>query len=118
MTLEEIRHYCLHKKGVVEAFPFDETTLVFKIIDKLFLLTDINSYPLSVNLKCEPEYAIELREKYHCIQPGYHMNKKHWNTVVIDGELSEKELKKLIDHSYNEVLNKMPKKVKEELENW
>jgi predicted DNA-binding protein (MmcQ/YjbR family) len=115
MHLEEIRSYCLSKKGVTECFPFDQQTLVFKVLNKMFLLTDIDANPVSVNLKCNPEYAIELREKYDCIQPGYHMNKKLWNTVILNGELSNHEFYKLVDHSYNEVVAKLSKKTQEEL---
>ena len=81
INLEEIRMYCLQKKGVTEDFPFDEETLVFKVMGKLFLLTNINDVEISVNLKCNPELAIELREQYESVQLGYHMNKKMWNTV-------------------------------------
>lgn len=115
MSLEEIREYCLSKKGVNEDFPFDEETLVFKVLGKLFLLTNINDVEISVNLKCEPELAIELRERYGSVQPGYHMNKKMWNTVNYIGEFSEREFYNMIDHSYNEVVKKMTKKLQQEL---
>lgn len=115
MTIEEIRDYCLNKKGVTEEFPFDEETLVFKVLGKVFLLTDINSVEISVNLKCEPELAIELRERYDSVKPGYHMNKKMWNTVTINGEFSDTDFYKMIDHSYDEVVKKMTKKLQQEL---
>lgn len=115
MTIEEIRDYCLNKKGVTEEFPFDEETLVFKVLGKVFLLTDINSVEISVNLKCEPELAIELRERYDSVKPGYHMNKKMWNTVTINGEFSDADFYKMIDHSYDEVVKKMTKKLQQEL---
>ena len=115
MNLEAIREYCLHKKGVTEHFPFDEETLVFKVMGKMFLLTNINEVEISVNLKCEPELAVELREKYESVQPGFHMNKKMWNTVIFAGEFSEKEFYKMIDHSYNEVVKGMTKKMQQEL---
>jgi len=115
MNLEEVRAYCLNKKGVTEDFPFDEETLVFKVLGKMFLLTNVNDIDISVNLKCEPELAVELREKYESVQPGYHMNKKMWNTVNYNGEFSEKDFYKMIDHSYDEVVKKMTKKMQLEL---
>ncbi len=114
MNIEELREYCLSKKGTTEAFPFDEDTLVFKVMGKMFCLTSL-SEPDSINLKCDPEKAIELREQYPCVQPGYHMNKKMWNTVVIDGSVSKKLLKEWIDHSYDLVVAGLPKKVQSEL---
>lgn len=116
MNLEDIRTYCLRKKGVTEEFPFDENTLVFKVQGKMFLLTDINNPEISVNLKCDPELAIELREKFESVQPGYHMNKKQWNTVNYNGAFSQKEFYNMIDHSYTEVVKKMSKKMQRELE--
>jgi len=92
MNVGDIREYCLLKKGVTEEFPFDEETIVFKVMGKIFLLTNINDPEISVNLKCDPEKAIELREKYESVRPGYHMNKKHWNTVIIDGSISDNEI--------------------------
>lgn len=115
MNLEEIRTYCLKKKAVTEDFPFDDETLVFKVLGKLFLLTNINDIEISVNLKCEPSLAIELREKYTSVEAGYHMNKKYWNTVRYDGEFSEREFYNMIDHSYKEVVKNMSKKMREEL---
>ena len=100
MNIEEIRDYCLAKAGVTEDMPFGEDTLVFRVGEKLFLLTSLSQGD-RFNVKCDPERAIELREQYAEIQPGYHMNKKHWNTVIIDGSLSLQQLKDLIDHSYN-----------------
>lgn len=114
MNIEELRSYCMSKKGVTESFPFDEDTLVFKVMGKMFCLTSL-SEPDSINLKCEPEKAIELREQYPCVQPGYHMHKKMWNTVGIDGSISKKLLKDWIDHSYNEVVAGLPKKLQIEL---
>lgn len=84
MNIETLREYCLLKKGVSEGFPFGETTLVFKVMNKIFLLVSLDASPLQFNAKCDPDKAIELREQYDAIKPGYHMNKKHWNTVVID----------------------------------
>mgnify|MGYP000946632906 CR=1 FL=1 len=115
MNIEEIRNYCLSKKGVSEDFPFDEETLVFKVQGKIFLLTNINNIEISVNLKCEPELAVELRERYESVQPGYHMNKKMWNTVKYNGEFSDKEFYNMIDHSYNEVVKGLTKKLRDAL---
>ncbi len=108
MNVEEIRDYCLAKPHTTEEFPFDEETLVFKVKGKMFGLISLNN-PENMNLKCEPDYAIELREQYDGkIIPGYHMNKKHWNTV--DTDLPTSFIKELIDHSFNEVVKKLPKK--------
>ena len=114
MDLEYIRNYCLKKKGITEGFPFGEDTLVFKVMSKIFLLTGFE-IPLSINLKCEPELAIELRERYDAVQPGFHMNKKHWNTVVVDGTIPSKEILEMIDHSYGLVVDGLKLKEKEEL---
>ena len=116
INLEDIRAYCLQKKGVTEDFPFDEETIVFKVMGKIFLLTNINDVDISVNLKCDPELAVELRDKYESVQPGYHMNKKMWNTVTYAGEFSEKDFYTMIDHSYNEVVKGMTKKLHKELD--
>jgi predicted DNA-binding protein (MmcQ/YjbR family) len=109
MNIESIREYCLSKKEVTESFPFDETTLVFKVFDKMFALMDIDG-DLSINLKCHLEKAQELRENYTAVLPGYHMNKKYWNTVIIDGSVSDTLIKEWIDHSYDEVVKKLPRK--------
>ena len=115
MDIETIREYCLSKKGVSESFPFDENALVFKVLNKMFALVNINTRPWSLNLKCDPEKAIEYRELYEEIKPGYHMSKKHWNTVNFEGRLNNTLLVDLIDHSYELVVSKMTKKAKEEL---
>ena len=115
MDIESLREYCLKKKGVAEDFPFGETTLVFKVKGKMFLLTSLNEDVLQFNAKCDPEKAIELRERYDAVQPGYHMNKKHWNTVIVDGRLSQQLIREMIDDSYNLVVASLPKKAKEEL---
>jgi predicted DNA-binding protein (MmcQ/YjbR family) len=104
MNIEQIREYCLKKKGVTEEFPFDEETLVFKVAGKIFLLASLESIPLQINLKCDPEKAIELREEYESVQPGYHMNKKHWNTIIFDGTVPAKKIFEWIDDSYNLVV--------------
>jgi len=117
MNIETLREYCLSKNGVSESFPFDQKTLVFKVLDKMFALTSVDSIELSINLKCDPEKSIELREMYSFINPGYHMNKKHWNTIDIDNGVEEILIKQLIDHSYDLVVSKMTKKQKESLKN-
>jgi predicted DNA-binding protein (MmcQ/YjbR family) len=114
MNIEQLREYCLSKPGTTESFPFDETTLVFKVGGKMFALTDLEG-DFTINLKCDPEKAIELREQYNFVQPGYHMSKVHWNTIIIDGRVSDKQLCDWIDESYGLVLNSLSKKIKEEI---
>ena len=114
MNIESIREYCVSKKAVIECFPFDDKTLVFKVAGKIFALANLDTHPLRINLKCDPEKAIDLRERFQSIQAGYHMNKKHWNTIEINGEVSREILIKLMDHSYNLVVAKLTKKVREE----
>lgn len=114
MNIENFREYCLSFKGSEESLPFDEDTLVFKVGNKMFVLTGISSFA-SINVKCDPEHAIELREKYSAVIPGYHMNKKHWNTLLLDGSLSDLEIKKWISDSYELVFQSLPKKLKEEI---
>lgn len=116
MNIESLRTYCLSKTGATESFPFGEETLVFKVGGKIFALTSLDSSPLSVNLKCDPERAVELREQYDAVQPGYHMNKTHWNTVIINGSVRENDLKSWIDHSYDLIVKSLPKAVRLELE--
>lgn len=116
MNIEELREYCLSKPGVTEEFPFDEDTLVFKVKGKMFALTGLNDIEHMVNLKCDPDYATELREQYpNEVLPGYHMNKKHWNTVAYSGGLKNDFVKRLVDHSYELVVNSLPGKLKSEL---
>ena len=99
MNAEHFLEFCLSKKGATDSFPFDETTLALKVGNKIFALSDIDNFT-SINLKCNPERAIELRETFQGVKPGYHMNKKHWNTVSVDADLSIEHIEKLIDHSY------------------
>ncbi|UII24162.1 MmcQ/YjbR family DNA-binding protein [Fulvivirga ligni] len=115
MNIEWFRDYCISLKGVTEEFPFGEETLVFKVMGKMFALTDVDLFT-SVNLKCDPEKAVQLREQHAAIQPGYHMNKNHWNTVLMDGTLSDKFVKELINDSYTLVVSGLTKKLKGELE--
>ena len=113
MNIEELRDYCLQKPGVTEGFPFGEDTLVFKVGEKIFLLTGLDSP--SFNAKCDPELAVELREQHDEVKPGFHMNKKHWNTVHTDGSLTNKQLRNMIDHSYELVFKSLPKKLQAEI---
>ncbi len=115
MNIETIRTYCLSKQAVTESFPFDEETLVFKAGSKMFALLSLESVPLRINLKCNPEKAERLREEFTQITPGYHMNKKHWNTILIDGMLSPDFIKEQIDHSYMLIINSLTKKERGEL---
>ena len=110
MNIEQLRDYCLAKPGVEECLPFGPDNLVFKVNKKMFLLASLDENPLRFNAKCDPEKAIQLREDYPCILPGYHMNKEHWNTVIIDGTLKTAELKDLVDHSYDLVNAKTKKR--------
>jgi predicted DNA-binding protein (MmcQ/YjbR family) len=115
LNLETFRAYCLAKQGVTEELPFDEDTLVFKVMGKIFAITDIAAFT-SINLKTDPEKGAELREKYESVTPGYHMNKKHWNTVLMDGTVPARELKTWIDDSYDLVVAGLTKKQKAALE--
>jgi len=114
MNVEEARLYCLSKNKTEESFPFDEETLVFKVSNKMFALISLENGS-AINLKCDPEEAITLREHHSEITPGYHMNKKHWNTVVINQTLSDSLIKKLIDNSYNLIVKSLPKITRESL---
>ena len=116
MQIDELRDYCLAKKGVTEDFPFDEHTLVFKVMGKMFALADVDNFE-SINLKCDPERAVELREQYMGVLPGYHMNKQHWNTVLVDADVSDKMLYQLIDDSYALIVKSLTKKLQNELIN-
>lgn len=113
MYIDEFRDYCLSKKGVTETTPFGPDTLVFKVMNKMFAVTGIDTFEF-VNLKCDPERAAELREEYHGIKPGWHMNKKHWNSVMTDGSVSDQMIRELTDDSYDLIVQSLPKKVREE----
>mgnify|MGYP000518902356 CR=1 FL=1 len=114
MNIEDFRTYCLTKPGTTEDFPFDNKTLVFKVMGKMFALTSIESFS-SVNLKCDPEKALDLRADYSGILPGYHMNKKHWNTVSVNEDVTDQMVRELTDHSYQLVVKSLPKKLRLEL---
>lgn len=111
MNIEQFREYCLNKKGVTESFPFGEDTLVFKVMGKIFALSGLNE-DFRINLKCDPEIAIDLREHYPAVLPGYHMNKMHWNTIVVDGSVADELLMKWIDHSYDLIVDSLNRKLK------
>jgi len=113
MNIESLRDYCLSKPGVEETLPFGPETLVYKVAGKAFVLTSLDAAPFRFNVKCEPGLALELREQYASVQPGYHMNKKHWNTIIIDGSISNKLIKEWIDHSYELVIEGLPKKLRD-----
>lgn len=114
MHIEQFRDFCLSLKGTEETFPFGEDTLVFKIMGKMFALTSF-SEPDRCNLKCNPEYALELRADYAAVTPGFHMNKSHWNTIMYNMDLSDKLLLELVQHSYDLVVSSLPKKTQREL---
>jgi len=115
MNVETISEYCLRKKGAVEDFPFDEETLVFKVRGKMFALIPLEKIPLQINLKCNPEKAMELREQYEDVQPGWHMSKKYWNTIILEGNIRWSDLKEWIDHSYNEVVMGLKKSERDKI---
>ena len=119
MNLENYYEYCLSKKGVTEHFPFDEDTLVFKVGGKMFALSSLAQWEKgepSINLKCDPDRAQELRAEYSDIRPGFHMSKVHWNTITVNGELSNAMVKELIDHSYDLVFKSLTKKLQTEIQ--
>ena len=118
MTFRAVRDYCNSKAYCEEDFPFDEETICFKVGGKIFAISNIGSDSHTVNLKCDPERALELREKYHSVTPGYHMNKKHWNTVDFsNGELTAAIFFSLVDHSYDLVFQSLPRKIREDIKN-
>jgi predicted DNA-binding protein (MmcQ/YjbR family) len=119
MNLETYYEYCLSKKGVTEHFPFDENTLVFKVGGKMFALSSLSQWEKdepSVNLKCDPDRAQELRAQYDDIKPGYHMSKIHWNTILVNASVSDSLIKELIDHSYDLVFKSLTKKIQSEIQ--
>ena len=109
MDTVEFREYCLTKSDVTEGMPFGETVLVFKVAGKMFALVSLDEVPAIANLKCDPDLALDLRDRYEQVRPGYHMNKKHWNTVEIEGGIPEAELCKMINHSYDLVVQSLPR---------
>lgn len=115
MNIETFRDYCLTKKGATEGMPFGETVVVFKVSGKMFALASLDEAPPTVNLKCDPDLALELRDRYEQVRPGYHMNKKHWNTVEMESGIPDIELRKMIDHSYDLVVKGLPQKERKRL---
>ena len=115
MHIEQLRNYCITKKGVTEHFPFDDTTLVFKVMNKMFALTGVDKFEF-INLKCDPEKAIELREEFEGVTGAYHMSKKHWNSVATNGTVGDKLIYQWIDDSYDLIVSSLTKKLKKELE--
>ena len=115
MNIETLQRHCLSKKAVTEETPFGPDNLVYKVGGKMFLLASLDTVPLRFNAKCDPDEALQLRETHPCVLPGYHMNKTHWNTIVVDGSVSDKVLKEWVDASYELVLASLPKKLKEEI---
>lgn len=116
VQIDGFRDYCLKKKSVTESLPFGPDHLVFKVRGKMFALVELEGIPATANLKCDPDLALELRDRYEAVRPGYHMNKKHWNTVEIGGEIPEVELRKMIDHSYELVVQGLSKTERARLE--
>jgi len=114
MHIEELRKYCLSLKGSGEGFPFDDTTLVFKVLNKMFAVISLDNPELCISLKCDPEKAIELREEYACVEPAWHFNKKYWNTIYLNRRMSDEDVKFWIRHSIDEVLKKLPKQTQRE----
>src|SRR5437870_8548638 len=108
MDLETFRDYCLSKLAAIESTPFGEDVLVFKVAGKMFAVAPLDEVPATANLKCDPDLALELRDRYEQVRPGYHMNKKHWNTVEIDSGIPDAELRNMIDHSYELVVQRLP----------
>lgn len=115
MNVEELREFCLSRKGTTECFPFDEVTLVFKVMGKMFALIPLDEPDLRIALKCNPERLIQLRETYSAITPAHHFNKAYWNSVLVCPEIPVELLRELVNHSYDEVVAKLPRKLKEEL---
>jgi predicted DNA-binding protein (MmcQ/YjbR family) len=115
MNVESFRDYCLAKRGATEGTPFGPDNIVFKVRGKMFALVALDEVPPAANLKCNPDLALELRDRYEQVQPGYHMNKKHWNTLVLDGVVPEREVRRMIDHSYELVVQSLPEKIRKEL---
>jgi len=114
MNIEELREYCLSLKGTSDSFPFDDVSLVFKVLDKMFALISLVRPELCISVKCDPEKAVELREKYPCVEPAYHFNKKYWNMIYLNREMSDEDVKFWIRHSIDEVLKKLPKQTQRE----
>ena len=116
MNAEEVRDYCLSLKNTTESFPFDDVSLVFKVENKMYMLMSLDAAESNIAVKCDPEQAEILRDHYSAVEPAYHFNKKHWNNIYLDRDMTEDEIRQWIDHSYAEVIRKLPKKVREQYE--
>jgi Uncharacterized protein conserved in bacteria len=114
MNAEDIRDYCLSLQNTTESFPFDDVSLVFKVENKMYLLISLDSAEPNIAVKCEPEIAEKLRDRYSAVEPAYHFNKKYWNNIYLNRDMPSDEIKRWIDHSYNEVIRKLPKKNREQ----
>ncbi|MDR1610424.1 MAG: MmcQ/YjbR family DNA-binding protein [Candidatus Symbiothrix sp.] len=117
MNVEELHEYCLSIKGTTGCFPFDDVSLVMKVLGKMFALIPLDDPVLQITLKCDPEQAVELRERYACVEPAWHFNKKYWNTIYPNREMPDEEVKKWIRHSVDEVIKKLPKRIQTEYDN-
>ena len=115
VNASELRRWCLHQAGAIEEFPFGPETSVFKVAGKIFSLSALDRVPLEVSVKCEPELAVALRDSYPAIRPGYHLNKRHWNTIRLDGSLADELVRDLVEDSYDLVVSALPKRVREQL---
>jgi len=113
MNIEEVRLYCLGLKNTTESFPFDDVSLVFKVENKMFLLLSLDAIEPVIAVKCDPELAETLRERYAAVKPAYHFNKKHWNNILLESDMPDTEIKRWIHHSYHEVIKKLPKSIRE-----
>lgn len=116
MNIEEVREYCLSLKNTTESFPFDDTSLVFKVENKMYLLLSLDAEEPVIAVKCDPELTEELRENYDAIQPAYHFNKKYWNNIFLERDMKDREICEWIHHSYREVIKKLPKKLRDAYE--
>lgn len=114
MNIEEVRTYCLSFKNVTEHFPFDDVSLVFKVENKMFLLLPLDAEEPVISVKCNPDFTEELRDKYHAVEPAYHFNKKYWNSIYLHRDMNDQEIKRWIQHSFREVIAKLPKKTREQ----
>ena len=112
MNAEEVRDYCLSLKNTTESFPFDDVSLVFKVENKMYLLISLDAADINIAVKCDPDKTEFLRDHYSAVEPAYHFNKKHWNNIYLDRDMPDDEIRKWIDHSYMEVVRKLPKKIR------
>jgi predicted DNA-binding protein (MmcQ/YjbR family) len=116
VNIEEVRNYCLSLKNTTESFPFDDTSLVFKVENKMYLVISLDAEELNIAVKCDPGLTADLRERYAAVQPAYHFNKKYWNNIYLERDMPDREIREWIDHSYREVIAKLPKKIRDAYE--